>query len=226
MRILIVEDDSDIARMLRRGLEEARYTVVHEEDGVCGLDTALASSFGLIILDVMLPRMNGMKICEGLRQAGIQTPILMLTARDTVDDKVTGLKLGADDYLPKPFDYREFMARVQALIRRGKTVRSPLIQVADLEIDSDSFSVRRAGQEIKVSRREFDLLEALARSPGRILTREMVRDQIWNSDESFSNTVDVTIGSLRRKIDAGFEHKLIHTVHGVGYVLRTPDGPF
>lgn len=223
MRVLVIEDDPAIGRMIRRGLEDAHYYVTVEETGTGGFRAASEQSYSLIVLDVMLPGMDGMEICRRLRERKVQTPILMLTAKDAVEDRVQGLQTGADDYLPKPFDFREFMARVQALLRRDKVVRTPKIIVADLEIDVDAHSVTRSGQEIRLSRREYDLLLALAQRTGHVLTREAVRDRIWNSEDSFSNTVDVTVGTLRKKVDSGFATRLIHTVHGVGYVMRVPE---
>lgn len=223
MRVLVVEDEPGISNLLKKGLEDAHFFVTVAENGREGLQLACESSFALIVLDWMLPGMDGLQVLNELRVRKVQTPVLMLTAKDTVEDKVSGLQSGADDYLAKPFDFREFLARVQALVRRDKVVRAPVIHLADLEVDTNAHSVSRAGKSIQLSRREYDLLEALARRPGHVLTREAVRERIWNSDESFSNTVDVTIGTLRKKVDSGFETKLIHTVHGVGYVLKIPE---
>jgi two-component system copper resistance phosphate regulon response regulator CusR len=223
MKILVVEDDAAIARMITRGLTDARYTVDHAADGAMGLEMAQMQDYALIILDIMLPKRDGWSVCEELRGTGSSVPILMLTARDAVSDRVRGLDTGADDYLPKPFDFTEFMARVRALVRRDRIHRTRTIRVADLEIDTAKRLVHRAGVEIGLSRREYDLLEALAAQESRVLTREAIQERVWMDDESYSNTVDVYIGMLRKKIDAGHEVKLIHTVRGVGYTLRVTD---
>src|SRR5438105_13235442 len=183
---------------------------------------ARRGEYALLILDVMLPRMDGWKICEALRARRDTTPILMLTARDTVDDRVRGLETGADDYLPKPFDFKELLARVRALLRRDKLHKTRVVRIADLEIDTGTTSVRRAGQEVQLTPREYTLLEALILNEGRVLTREMIQDRVWADDEAFPATVNVHVANLRKKIDAGHEVKLIHTVHGFGYTLRAP----
>jgi DNA-binding response OmpR family regulator len=223
MKLLLIEDDMAIATMIRRGLTEAGYTVDAETHGSQGLQNALANTYNLIILDVMLPGHNGFEICAELRSHRIQTPILMLTARDTVEDKVRGLDTGADDYLPKPFDFQELMARVRALLRRDKVHKVRMITVGDLVIDTAQHKVTRAGTEVRLSHREYDLLEALAANENRVLSREAIQERIWMNEESYTNTVDVYIGMLRKKIDAGYSVKLIHTVHGVGYTLRLPE---
>jgi DNA-binding response OmpR family regulator len=220
MRILVVEDEEAIASVLKRGLEEAGYVVTVAVDGKLGLELASTRPYHLVILDLMLPGIDGMSICREIREARNSVPILMLTARDAVDDRVTGLEIGADDYLPKPFEFKELLARVHALLRRDKLHKARKIQVADLEIDTAAHSVRRGGKEIALSPREYDLLEALASQEGRVLTREVIQERVWMAEDSFSNTVDVYVGSLRKKIDAGQRQKLIRTVHGVGYVLK------
>jgi two-component system copper resistance phosphate regulon response regulator CusR len=223
MRILLIEDDGAIARVIRRGLEQADFTVDTAEDGAQGFDLALNGSYSLIILDLMLPKMDGWHVCEELRKRRNRVPILMLTARGTIDDKVKGLDIGADDYLPKPFDFKELLARVRALLRRDKVHRTRVIHIDDLEIDTAKHIVKRAGVEIGLSHREYDLLEALASREDNVLTREVIQERIWMDDESFSNTVDVYIGLLRKKIDAGHSVKLIQTVRGVGYKISRPD---
>jgi len=223
MKLLLIEDDAAIATMIRRGLTEAGYTVDAETNGSQGLQTALENTYNLIILDVMLPGQNGFEVCAELRSHRVQTPILMLTARDTVEDKVRGLDTGADDYLPKPFDFQELMARVRALLRRDKVHKVRMITVGDLVIDTAQHKVTRAGTEIRLSHREYDLLEALAANENRVLSREAIQERIWMNEESYTNTVDVYIGMLRKKIDASSSVKLIHTVHGVGYTLRLPE---
>ena len=222
MRILVVEDDVVIAGLIRKGLEQARFQVDVAGDGATGLQQARTVDYSLIILDVMLPLMDGWKICSSLRESHNLTPILMLTARDAIDDRVKGLEMGADDYLPKPFDFKELLARVRALLRRDKQHRTRVIKVADLELDTTATRVFRAGKEILLTPREFSLLEALALNEGRVLTRDMIQDRVWQDDDSFSNTVNVHIANLRKKIDAPYETKLIQTVHGFGYMLSAP----
>jgi DNA-binding response OmpR family regulator len=222
MKILIVEDDGAIATMLRRGLEDARYQVDHAQDGLEGLTLATENAYSLVVLDLMLPQMDGVRVCQALRAKKNRTPILMLTARDSVDDRVKGLDAGADDYLPKPFDFAEFLARVRALLRREASHKARVIRIGDLEIDSSARRVVRAGTEVGLSRREFDLLEALASREGQVLTRDAIQERVWQNEEATSSTVDVYIGMLRKKVEAGHAHKLIHTVHGVGYTLRAP----
>ena len=222
MRILLIEDEVPIAEVIAQGLEQAGYSVTAAHDGLSGLKEAEKGRSALIILDVMLPGLDGWQVCRVLREQRNTTPILMLTARDAVQDRVRGLDLGADDYLPKPFDFSELLARVQALLRRDHLHKGRMIQVADLEIDTRLRRVTRAGQEITLTPREYTLLEALAAHEGQTLTREIILDRVWFDEESLSNTVDVYVGMLRRKIDSGHPIKLIQTVHGVGYMLRGP----
>ena len=222
MKILVVEDEPDMAQVIGWGLEQAHFTVDAAADGPIGLKMALENNYGLVILDLMLPRLDGWRVCEELRARGSRVPILMLTARAAVDDRVRGLEIGADDYLPKPFDFKELLARVRALVRRDALHRTRVIRVADLEIDTAARRVTRAGVEIGLSCREYDLLEALAAHQGRVLTREVIQERVWLDEESYSNTVAARIGLLRKKIDAGRSTPLIHTVRGVGYVLRMP----
>jgi two-component system copper resistance phosphate regulon response regulator CusR len=224
VKLLLVEDEAAIAAVVRQGLEEAHYVVDVAHDGRTGLDRALDEEYALILLDVMLPQMDGWTVCQALRARRNTTPILMLTARDAVGDRVRGLDLGADDYLPKPFDFDELLARVRALLRRDRVHKARSIRIVDLEIDTGLRRVARAGQEVPLTPREYSLLEALAVHEGQVLTREVIQERVWINEESFSNTVDVYIGMLRRKIDAGHAVKLIQTVHGVGYVLRGDSG--
>jgi DNA-binding response OmpR family regulator len=219
----VVEDDAVIARQIAGVLEREHLTVDIASDGEEGLHQAYMNAYALIVLDIMLPKRDGWSVCEDLRKNRETVPILMLTARDSVDDRIKGLEGGADDYLPKPFDVREFVARVKALLRRDKVHRTGIIQIADLEIDTNAHTVKRAGQEIDLTPREFSLLEALARNQGRTLTRTIILDSIWNNEESLENTVNFHVASLRKKVDAPYETKLIQTVHGIGYVLRSPD---
>ena len=224
MKILLVEDDAPIREVVKRGLEENRlYSVETAGDGEEGLRMALHNEYAAIILDLMLPKMDGWSVCEELRARRINTPILMLTARDAVKDRVRGLEIGADDYLPKPFDFDELIARVKALIRRDMVSRAQVLRIGHLEIDTSAHRVFSDGEEVVLRPREYDLLEALATNEGRVLSREAIQSRIWNSDESISNTVDVYIGLLRKKIDADRSVRLIHTVHGLGYMLKRPE---
>ena len=222
MRILLVEDDDAIAEMIAGGLAEDHHTVDVAYDGKAGYRQARDIHYALLVLDLMLPGMDGWQICEALRASGDHTPILMLTARDAVSDRVRGLELGADDYLPKPFHFSELRARVHALLRRDRIHKARIIHIADLTIDTGLRRVIRAGREVLLTPREYALLEALASHEGQVLTREVIQERIWMDDDSYSNTVDVRIGGLRRKIDAEHPIKLIHTVHGIGYTLRRP----
>lgn len=224
MKILVIEDELGIAKAIRRGLEQAHYVVDVAHDGAQGFDLALEGNYGAIILDLMLPGMDGLRVCEELRARRRPGPILMLTARGSVPDRVMGLESGADDYLPKPFEFSELLARIQALLRRDKMHKGKTIRVADLEIDPASHRVSRGGKEIGLSHREYLLLEALAANEGRVLTRDTIQERVWMDEDSFSNVVDVYVGLLRKKIDADYEVKLIHTVRGTGYTLRRPDG--
>ncbi len=222
MRLLLIEDDDGIAEVVRAGLEEARFIVDRTDNGETGLRMARKGGYALIILDVMLPRLDGLAVCRALRAERVVTPILMVTARDAVPDRVRGFELGADDYLPKPFDFSELLARVRALVRRDRIHKGRVIRIADLEIDTDLRVVTRGGDPIHLTPREYRLLEALAANEGRVLTREVIQERIWMDEEAASNTVDVHINFLRKKIDAGHDQRLIHTVHRVGYVLRAP----
>lgn len=223
MRILLIEDEVAIASVIRRGLEKAGYSVTISHDGSEGLQLAIEEEWALILLDVMLPGRDGMDICRSLRARRNTTPILMLTARETVADRVRGLEIGADDYLPKPFAFEELLARVRALLRRESVHRTSVIHIRDIEIDTTARRVMRGGAEVALTPREWSLLEALVRSEDRPLSRETILSRIWDDEgRTGSNTVDVYINQLRRKLDADAEEKIIHTVHGVGYVLRRP----
>ncbi len=221
MKILLVEDERPLATAVVRVLTDAGWVLTWESDGKKGYETALHEDFDLIILDVMLPNKNGWSILSDLRLNKRLMPIMMLTALEETDDKVKGFELGADDYLPKPFEVPELVARVKAMLRRDKINKSIVTRISDLEIDRKNRSVTRAGKLISLTRREYDLLEALASNEGRVLSRETIQERVWTDEESYSNTVDVFIGTLRKKIDAPFDHKLIHTVHGFGYVLKS-----
>jgi len=223
VRILIVEDEKQLAEVLKRGLQEHGYAVDVAFDGEDGLDLAETAEYDLMILDVMLPVMSGLEVARSLRARRVATPILMLTARDAVDDRVAGLDSGADDYLIKPFAFRELVARVRALLRRDEMVKDPVLRVADLEVDTVSHEVRRAGRMIALTSKEYALLEYLVRNPNRVLTRTQIAEHVWSYDfTAMSNLVDVYIRYLRRKLDDGQEPRLIHTVRGTGYRLKVP----
>jgi len=221
VKILVIEDEPSLADVIAAGLEQSGHDVQIAGDGTEGYELARSERFALIVLDIMLPGMDGWEICKALRNSRNTVPILMLTARASVRDRVHGLELGADDYLPKPFDFTELLPRVAALLRRDRINRSRVIKVADLEIDTNSHVVRRGGREVTLTPREYTLLEALASYEGQILSRDVILERIWMDEDSLSNTVDVYIGTLRKKIDSGRDDKLIQTVHGVGYVLRS-----
>jgi DNA-binding response OmpR family regulator len=225
MRILVVEDDEVIGSTLQNTLTKEGYRVDWEQNGKAGLQAAQTHPYSVVVLDVMMPVMDGWEVCAALRRAKSTVPVLMLTARDSVDDKVKGLDVGADDYRAKPFDFRELTARVRALARRSKVDKSAKLTVDDLEIDPADRSVRRAGALVHLTPREYELLEALARNRGRVLTREVIITNVWGDDESFSNTVNFHVTALRKKIDADRENPLIQTVHGFGYRLREPLDP-
>lgn len=218
MRILVVEDDPSIAEGLELALRRAGYKPEVCHDGIEGEDKAMINSYGLIILDIMLPGKNGIEICKSLRELDNPSPILMITARDKVSDRVLGLDAGADDYLVKPFAIEELLARVRALTRRESRRRSQILRVGAVEIETMSQTVTIGGKPVHLTQREYALLEALARNEGRVLTRDMILERVFNSDEALPNTVNFHMSSLRKKIDP--DSKLIHTVHGYGYVLR------
>ncbi len=227
MRVLIVEDDRKISTYLKRGLEEQGYAVDAAHTGREALAWADVVPFDLIVLDIMLPEMDGITICRTLRSRGNQAAILMLTARDAVDDRVTGLDAGADDYLVKPFELKELLARLRALARRqtGQSSGRNLLQIADLTMDTRTRRVMRGETLIELTNKEYAVLECLIREPERILTRTEIAESVWNYDVyNQSNVVDVYIRNLRRKIDDPFDLKLIHTVRGAGYRLSAQGG--
>lgn len=219
MKILVVEDEEKIARALQRGLEQERFSVEITLDGAAGLAAAEADEYDVIILDRMLPEMDGMEVCRRLRDGGNKTPILMLTAKDQVRDRVAGLNAGADDYLVKPFAFEELLARLYALLRRPNQATDVVLKIADLELDPTSFTAKRAGKPIKLSAKEFALLEYLMRNEGQVLSKEKIIDHVWEYDaDVLPNNVEVFIGYLRRKIDQPFSGPdLIHTARGFGY---------
>jgi len=223
MRVLLVEDEPRIAAFIRKGLQEEQYVVDVAEDGDAALDFADVAPYDLIILDVMLPRRDGFGVCKELRRRGVKTPVLMLTARDAVDDRVRGLDVGADDYLVKPFAFRELLARLRALARRPSETQSLQLSAGDLTLDTVTHQARRAGQPIDLSAREYRLLEFLMRHYGQPLTRLQIAEGVWGYDfDANSNVVDVYIRYLRRQVDDPFETKLIQTVRGVGYKIEAP----
>ncbi len=221
MRILVVEDEKKVSTFIRRGLEEEGFSVDVAFDGEEGVQKAEAEIFDLILMDIMLPKMDGLAAVKALREKDIMTPILCLTARDSVEDKVTGLDIGADDYLAKPFAFVELVARCRALIRRGTNDRGAEIFFADLKLDPVAHKVWRAGEEIVLTSKEYALLEYFMRNPNRVLTRLMIAENVWDyTFDSFTNIIDVYVNYLRNKIDQKFEKKLIHTVRGAGYALK------
>jgi DNA-binding response OmpR family regulator len=223
MRILLVEDNKRLSDTLRLSLADDGYAVDVAYDGQEGQELAELTAYSLIILDVMLPIRDGLAVCRSLRNKHINTPILMLTARDALDDRVEGLDSGADDYLVKPFELEELRARLRSLLRRESDDRSGTLRIADLLLDPATHFVERAGQSIDLTSREYNLLEYLMRNPNRLITRQMAEDQLWSYDSTIaSNVIDVYIRRLRRKIDEPFEPKLIETVRGSGYRLRRP----
>ncbi|WP_421131539.1 heavy metal response regulator transcription factor [Alteromonas sp. A079] len=224
MKILVVEDEKKIGDYIKQGLAESGFVIELVRNGLDGHHKAMTGEFNLIILDVMLPDINGWRILESLRQSGNQTPVLFLTARDSVNDRVKGLELGADDYLVKPFAFAELLARVRTLFRRGNTVAANLLQVADLQMDIPSRVVKRAGQSINLTTKEFSLLELMVRRQGEVLPRSLIASQVWDINfDSDTNVIDVAIRRLRAKIDDAFSPKLIQTVRGMGYKLTTDE---
>jgi len=225
MKLLIVEDEPKTRSYLKQGLSEAGFVVDHAGDGLDGHHLATTGDYDLIVLDVMLPGMDGWQVLRGVRQAGKDVPVLFLTARDDVTDRVKGLELGADDYLVKPFAFSELLARVRTLLRRGGKVKEPdTLRVADLELDLVRRRVTRAGKRIDLTAKEFGLLELLLRHQGEVLPRSLIASQVWDMNfDSDTNVIEVAIRRLRSKIDDAFEPKLIQTVRGMGYVLEAPE---
>lgn len=225
MRILLVEDDKSSSRFIKKGLSEKGYAVDTIFDGEEGLYMATTQTYDLIVLDIMLPEINGFEVLKGIRKHGIVTPVIFLTARDDTGDVVHGLELGADDYLVKPFSFPELLARIKAVLRRGqKDFESSRVTVADLTLNLLSRNAERGGQEIELSGKEFSLLEYLMRNAGQILTRTMILEQVWGYDfDTASNIIDVHINRLRAKVDKDHEVKLIKTIKGVGYVLKAEE---
>lgn len=224
MKILIVEDEPKTGDYLKQGLSEAGFMVDLVRDGLDGVHQALTNDYDLIVLDVMLPKLDGWQVLQRIRQAGKHMPVLFLTARDQIEDRVKGLELGADDYLVKPFAFSEILARVRTLLRRGKSNEPELLQVADLQLDLLRRRVMRAGKRIDLSAKEFALLELLLRRKGEVLPRSLIASQVWDMNfDSDTNVIEVAMRRLRAKIDDDFEPKLIQTIRGMGYVLEIPE---
>ncbi|UCC30839.1 MAG: response regulator transcription factor [Phycisphaerales bacterium] len=224
MRILVVEDNLKMASVIRQSLTESAYAVDVANAGHDGEHMAATEPYDLVILDVMLPDQDGIQTCKNLRRRGVKSPVLMLTALSTTSDKVKGLDAGADDYLTKPFEVDELLARVRALLRRGDAQESSRLKFADIEMDLLTRTVTRAGQKIRFTAKEFALLEYFLRNPNRVLTRTSIGEHVWDMNfDSNSNVIDVYVSMLRRKLDRGFNQRLIHTVIGTGYSLRLPE---
>jgi DNA-binding response OmpR family regulator len=223
VRILLVEDETKVASFIQKGLEEEQYQVDVAHDGKEGLDRALASEHALIILDLLLPKRDGMSILREVRERRINTPVLILTAKVSVEDRVAGLNSGCDDYLPKPFAFAELLARSRALLRRKASDRGVTLVAGDLVLDPVSHQVTRAGKNVDLTSREYALLQYFMQHPNQVLTRTMIVEQVWGYDfDNFSNVVDVYVNYLRNKIDRNVEPKLLHTLRGIGYVLKPP----
>jgi len=226
MRVLVIEDEERIAGFLKKGLEEESYAVDVAVDGIAALDWTAGASYDLILLDVMLPGLTGFEVCRILRERGVASPILMLTARDEVDDRVKGLDAGADDYLSKPFAFKELLARIRALTRRSAILATPatVLELADLQLDTVTHRAKRGAREIELTAKEYALLEYLLRNARRPLNRTLIRESLWGYDYyGASNVVDVYIRHLRQKLETNGEPALIHTVRGIGYKIDDPE---
>ena len=223
MRLLVVEDEQKVARFVTQGLEEEGYAVDVATDGEMGLSMALDHVHDLIILDIQLPKKDGLQVIQELRRASVQTPVLLLTVRAAIEDKVLGLDAGADDYLTKPFAFQELVARIRALLRRGPEAAPPVLRIGDLTLDPARRTVIRGDQKIELTAREFTLLDYFMRNSGRVLTRTMIAEHVWDYNfDPGTNVIDVYVNYLRKKIDASHEPKLLHTIRGAGYVLKIP----
>ena len=221
MRILIVEDEKKVAAFIKKGLEEETYAVDIATDGEEGLYLGEQNQYDLIILDLMLPKINGLDILSSLRSQNIEAPILLLTAKDSVEDKVKGLNQGADDYLTKPFAFSELLARIRVLLRRGKAESKTILEIADLTLNLVSHKVSRGNEEIELTGKEYSLLEYFMRNQEKVLTRTMIAEHVWDYNfDTFTNVIDVYVNHLRKKIDKNFSTKLLHTLRGVGYVMK------
>ena len=222
MRILIIEDEKKITDFIKRGLKEEGYAVDTAADGENGFFLAKTNNYDLVLLDLMLPKMDGIMVCKRLREEKVFSPIIMLTAKDAVKDKVAGLDVGADDYLTKPFAFEELLARIRVILRKkSEHEQMTRLQVGDLSLDLTTHKVTRAGREIELTSKEFALLEYLMRNAGKVVTRTMISEHVWDIDfDTFTNVIDVYINYLRNKIDSGAKKKLIQTVRGRGYILK------
>ena len=221
MRLLVVEDEKKVSSFIKKGLEEEGYAVDVALDGKTGLQMAMDRVHDLIVLDIHLPGLDGLSVLHELRTGRVSTPVLLLTVRANIEDKVLGLDAGADDYLTKPFAFRELVARIRALLRRQTEAKLPVLRFADLTLDPARRMVFRGAKKIDLTAKEYALLDYFIRNPGRVLTRTMIADHVWDYNfDSMTNIIDVYVNYLRRKIDSDREHKLIHTVRGVGYVLK------
>src|SRR4030095_6706193 len=222
MRILLVEDEPRMANVIAKGLREQSYAVDVAQDGVSGLYQTSINDYDVIVLDVLLPQRDGYEVCRELRARGDTTPVLMLTARATVDDRITGFEAGADDYLTNPFSFRELLARIRALLRRDSQLHPDVLEIADLVVDSASHRVARANKEVQLTAKEYALLEYLARRRGQLVSRAEIATHVWDdSFDPFSNTIEVYMNRLRKKIDGEHETKLLHTRRGEGYILES-----
>ncbi len=222
MRILVVEDEKKVANFIKRGLEEEKFEVDTAFDGETGIKLAVEGSYNLIILDLMLPKRDGISVIKELRARKSLVPILILTAKDSLEDKVTGLNVGSDDYLTKPFAFAELLARVKALLRRAESDRGAEIRFADLRLDPVSHKVWRGDKEIDLTAKEYAMLEFFMRNPNQVITRTIIADNVWadTTFDAFTNIIDVYVNYLRKKVDHGASKKLIHTVRGLGYILK------
>lgn len=221
MRILIIEDEKKVAAFIKKGLEEETYAVDIAADGEEGMHLGEQNQYDLIILDLMLPKINGLDVLSSLRLKKIKTPILLLTAKDSVEDKVKGLNQGADDYLTKPFAFSELLARIRVLLRRGKAEAKTTLEIADLKLNLVSHKVSRGNEEIELTGKEYSLLEYFMRNQEKVLTRTMIAEHVWDYNfDTFTNVIDVYVNHLRKKIDKSFSTKLLHTLRGVGYVMK------
>ncbi|MCH7499766.1 MAG: response regulator transcription factor [Nitrospina sp.] len=221
MRLLIVEDEKKVAGFIKKGMEEETYAVDVAYDGEEGFHLAELNQYDMIILDLMLPKMDGLEVLTRLRDKKVNTPILLLTAKDAVEDKVAGLNKGADDYLTKPFAFSELLARVRSLLRRGQVETKTELKVGDLNLDLVSHKVKRNSEEIELTGKEYSLLEYFMRNEGKVLTRTMIAEHVWDYNfDTFTNVIDVYVNHLRKKIDKKYPSKLLHTLRGIGYVMK------
>lgn len=221
MRILIIEDEKKVASFIKKGLEEEHYAVDHAYDGESGLYMTEVNEYDLIVLDLMIPKIDGLEVLRRIRGNRNNVPILVLTAKDSVEDIVRGLDAGCDDYLTKPFEFLEFLARIRALLRREKIDKEPTLKIADLTLSLVTHKVMRRGKEIELTAKEYSLLEYFMRNPDKVLTRTMISEHVWDYHfDSMTNLIDVYVNYLRKKIDKEFEPKLIHTIRGVGYIMK------